>query len=137
MPLFLATFPSDVMSVGNARHAVEEALGEAHLEAFQDSARLVVDELVWNVVLHAGTAAVVRIKTDGDALMIEVGDGSREPPAHRAAGPDDIAGRGLAIVDELAHSWGWDEFEDGKVVWARLAEPDAGADPGPDPGPEG
>ncbi|MCU1499949.1 MAG: Regulatory protein [Acidimicrobiales bacterium] len=126
MALLLATFPSDIMSVGNARHAVEEALTGANLEGFHDSARLVVDELVWNVVLHAGTAAVVRVRCDEATLLIEVGDGSRQPPVHRAAGPDDIAGRGLNIVDELADSWGWDEFDDGKVVWARLADPSRG-----------
>lgn len=122
MPLLLATFPSDVMSVGNARHAVEEALTEARLDGFHDSARLVVDELVWNVVLHADTPAVVRLVAEGDSLLIEVADGSSKPPTPRAAEADDIAGRGLSIVDELADSWGWEAFDDGKVVWARLGE---------------
>ncbi len=123
MALLLATYPSDIMSVGSARHAVEEALCEAHLDSFHEAARLVVDELVWNVVLHAHTSAVVRVRPDGRELVIEVGDGSREPPMLRQPGPDDIAGRGLAIVDEVSDSWGWDEVDDGKVVWARLAGP--------------
>jgi anti-sigma regulatory factor (Ser/Thr protein kinase) len=131
--LFLATYEPDLMAVGSARHAVGTALEEAGFEALADDARQVVDELVWNVVLHAGTPAVVRVSADGAAVVIEVADGNHEEPRHVHAGPEELTGRGLAIVDGLAESWGWHPVDAGKVVWVRLVpEPDRGT-PRPSP----
>jgi len=32
-----------------------------------------------------------------------------------------LEGRGMAIIEALAHRWGSDALADGKVVWAQLA----------------
>ena len=39
----------------------------------------------------------------------------------RRAGPTDLGGRGLLLVDEVATQWGSMPSRDGKVVWATLA----------------
>jgi hypothetical protein len=31
------------------------------------------------------------------------------------------SGRGMLLIDSVAHSWGWLPLEGGKVVWASLA----------------
>jgi hypothetical protein len=82
----------------------------------------VADELVWNVILHAGgsSAWLQVLQPAPDQLLIEVADASSAPPALVRPGPNDIAGRGLIIVDEMADGWGWRPLDIGKVVWARL-----------------
>ena len=76
-----------------------------------------------NAVTHTGTAAqlVLSREPDGRLLRICVGDGSTRHPAVRDAGPDALGGRGMAIVEGLAHSWGVTDQGEGKVVWAQLA----------------
>src|SRR4051794_11936505 len=112
-------------AVGQARHAVEDALERAGLSQFVDRARLVVDELCWNVVIHAETPAVVRVTGDEDHVVVTVGDGAGGTPAVGHADPEAVAGRGLVIVDGIADEWGWHRVDAGKIVWVRL---DAGSD---------
>ena len=66
MQVLTTTYPPDVMSVGQARTDIGDTLEEAGLDDLVDRARLVVDELVWNVVLHARTSAVVNVDIDLD-----------------------------------------------------------------------
>ena len=44
--------------------------------------------------------------------------------AHHAL-PNDLGGRGLDIVQGVAHRWGCDSLDQGKVVWAEFASVDA------------
>jgi anti-sigma regulatory factor (Ser/Thr protein kinase) len=120
--LLLEVFDADVAAVGNARGAVEEQLVAAGMEEFVDAARLVVDELVWNVVIHAGTKAVVRVATqERGGVTIDVADWGPGEPTLREPGPEDLTGRGLMIVNELSDAWGWYPTDGGKVTWAHLA----------------
>lgn len=127
--LLLESYPADALSVGAARHAVDVALLDAGIrdDAGLERARLIVDELVWNVVLHAGTAAVLRVSIDDGMLLVEVGDGSADGPKRLPVEPDAIAGRGLLIVEDLADEWGWEPVRNGKIVWARLRLAPAGS----------
>lgn len=130
--LLVETYPADVLSVGNARHDVERALEGAHLEPFRESARHVVDELVWNVVLHAESPAIIRLTETGAEVVLEVADTCADLPTPRHPQPDELAGRGLAIVEELTTAWGCRAVAGGKIVWATLrgltdAEVDAGS----------
>ncbi|GAA4970223.1 hypothetical protein GCM10023225_10380 [Kineococcus glutinatus] len=87
------------------------------------SAELITSELVTNAITHTGTPARLQLTRfgEGEHLRIAVGDGSTRHPTPREAGPDALGGRGLAIVDVLAESWGVRDEGDGKVVWAQLA----------------
>ncbi len=91
-------------------------------ENLLDTAQLVTSELVTNAVTHTGTAATLAVSREpgGTALRIAVGDGSTRHPAARDAAPDALGGRGLAIIDALAQSWGVTDQGEGKVVWAQL-----------------
>jgi anti-anti-sigma regulatory factor len=84
-------------------------------------ATLIVSELVSNVVDHAQTMATLRLSVRQRYLYIAVRDGSPDEPI-KAGGmsPTAPAGRGLLIVEECAHSWGWLPTDGGKVVWASL-----------------
>jgi serine/threonine-protein kinase RsbW len=89
-----------------------------------DSVLLVASELVGNAVRHAQPAAsgMLEIEWDLDTacVVIQVGDHSHELPQRRQPTPDEPSGRGLAIVDALAESWGAETDRDGKRVWARI-----------------
>ena len=91
----------------------------AHLVA---PASLIVSELVSNVVDHAHTMATLRLSLRRRFLTIALRDGSPDEPVKSAGpSPDARTGRGLVLVEESAHSWGWLPTDGGKVVWASLA----------------
>lgn len=85
----------------------------------------VVSELVSNAARHArplpaGGIHVTWVVTP-DLIEVRVTDGgSPHQPRLCAVGPDDIAGRGLAIVAALADSWGVTRDGTGHCVWARF-----------------
>ena len=76
---------------------------DAH--AFADDALLVVDELVANAVLHAGTEIELRLALHRNRLGLAVADRSPHRPTVEQA--DDAAerGRGLLLVDAVATGW--------------------------------
>lgn len=82
-----------------------------------ETAQLLVSELVTNALLYGGKGGPTRLRVGVQGtLRLEVTDSSTEPPTPRHAGPDDIGGRGLELVDVLADRWGWNPREDGKTV---------------------
>jgi anti-sigma regulatory factor (Ser/Thr protein kinase) len=87
-------------------------------------ARLLVSELVTNVVLHARTGMVLRAGTRGWRLRVEVRDGGTGRLGRRLAeaGPDADGGRGWQIVAMMAADWGVHSGPDGvgTVVWFEL-----------------
>jgi anti-sigma regulatory factor (Ser/Thr protein kinase) len=86
--------------------------------------RLVISELVTNVVRHTGTAMDVTVRRRPGGLHLAVCDGNARLPRLRhdsgeAADPRG-AGHGLQIVDALAMCWGAISTRDGKMVWATM-----------------
>jgi len=87
------------------------------------TAALLVTELVTNAVLHAKTAVEVCLERLTDSrVRVEVRDGSKVRPSLRYHGLDATTGRGLAMVSQLAQSWGVDVGDHGKIVWLFLNE---------------
>jgi anti-sigma regulatory factor (Ser/Thr protein kinase) len=79
---------------------------------------LMVSELVSNAVEHGEGTVQVCLRTEGDRLRVEIVDGSDGQPVRRYAMPGALSGRGLEIVDRLAHAWGWEPVDGGgKLVW--------------------
>ena len=134
------TLPPAADSPRSARRFLLSVLRGAVDEDTLDSALLLVTELVTNVVVHAGTPAVVDISpTDPGELTIRVRDLHPVRIGASRRGSDDAAGaggagglgepglgglredgRGLALVDALASSWGTEHGAGGKSVWFRL-----------------
>jgi len=65
---------------------------------------LLTSELVTNAIVHAGTDLVVSVRRDGHRTRVAVRDEEVTPP--RRHEPSLEGGRGLALVDALAGSWG-------------------------------
>ena len=85
-----------------------------------DTAVLLTSEIVTNAFLHGRSAARVTLMTTGDRLRVEVGDDNSRLPQVAEPEREALNGRGLAIVDTLATSWGAAQHAEGKVVWFEL-----------------
>jgi len=92
-------------------------------------ATLVVSELVGNSVRYAtplpGGVLQVSWSVDPDCIRLRVSDGGGPSvPARHDAGPEDVRGRGLAIVAALARNWGVEFGHNGSgpmsTVWVEL-----------------
>ncbi|UNS98187.1 ATP-binding protein [Streptomyces tubbatahanensis] len=88
---------------------------------------LIISELVTNAVRARAPqdrSVGVRIRhLPGEGLLrLEVSDAGEGRPVLREPDDDELGGRGLLLVDALAHRWGVDERMGGigKTVWAEL-----------------
>lgn len=82
-----------------------------------------VNELIANAVLHAGSGAMVRLVLDEHWLRVDVEDASDRAPVLAEA--SDRGGRGLKIVDALSSDWGYALTPTGKRVWFEVRIDDA------------
>ncbi|WP_432543135.1 ATP-binding SpoIIE family protein phosphatase [Kineococcus sp. SYSU DK002] len=114
--------PPDTRAVRVARDYLRTTLAEWALAGACDEAELVVSELVTNAVLHTGspTALTLRHDVSGAVLCVGVEDGSTRQPQPRDPGEDATGGRGMGIVEVVAHRWWVAPRGDGKTVWADL-----------------
>lgn len=110
-------------SVRASRSFVVAALHRLEADDLVHDATLIVSELATNAVRHARSPFRVSVSELGGLVCIsvkDVGDGHAALPA-TAADDEAVEGRGMAIIDALAHRWGYSALDDGKVVWAQLA----------------
>jgi anti-sigma regulatory factor (Ser/Thr protein kinase) len=110
---------------------VERTLRSWNCRDFIDAARVVVTELVSNVVRHAGTDVCIEVELLDDRLRIAVADHAEGELVLRTVNPRNLGGRGLHLVDELSERWGVDRHPGEKSVWAewRVAVPAGGGAP--------
>ena len=114
------TLDADVNAPGKARAAVAAHLVANRLSpgALADKAVLIASELVTNAV-QAGAAGIeVDLRVASGRLDLVVTDDADGWPAPTRASVDDIAGRGLSIVEHLADSWGVERRRRGKAITA-------------------
>lgn len=124
-------------SVPKARALLRAKLGEWRaIQSCFEEGELVLSELVTNAVRVPvpGDRLVgvhIACRGRGELLRLEVSDAGAGRPEVQRPGELDKGGRGLLLVQTLAHRWGVDERPAGigKTVWAELLAP--GADPGP------
>lgn len=114
--------PGRADQVSYARSFVAGVLGDCPQ---LDDAVLLTSELCTNALEHTGsggdgTFEVVVIHAPG-SLRVEVcDDGAVGVPAVQSASDGSEVGRGLAIVDALAHRWGHRSIERGRCVFFEL-----------------
>lgn len=112
--------PPKTTSAGAARRFVTAALIREGFADTAELAALLVNELVTNAILHAGTDIDVRLRQASGRIRIEVADGGAGAVAVRDFEADASTGRGLLLVEELAEDWGAEPAGRGKVVWFEL-----------------
>jgi anti-sigma regulatory factor (Ser/Thr protein kinase) len=135
------TLPGIALSVSVARQCAGQMVANlAYLRIARANVELLVSELSGNAVRHtsSGDGGEFRLELWLDipgtrpVLVVAVHDqGSDGFPAVRESSLDPLneGGRGLCIVDGLAHDWGFAVRSGGGcVVWAELTS--EGASPG-------
>ncbi|MFE0458512.1 SpoIIE family protein phosphatase [Kitasatospora sp. NPDC058965] len=113
--------------VGRARRFVRHTLDGWGLATLVDQAELLTSELVTNALVHAGAPTQLRLFRN-QALTVEVSDVDGHAPRLRRALEDDEGGRGMHLVNEMAHRWGSRATPRGKLVWFELELPLGSAD---------
>ncbi|WP_195910979.1 SpoIIE family protein phosphatase [Streptomyces kaniharaensis] len=112
----------DHAMVAHSRRFTRETLVEWGLGSLADWAELLTSELITNALVHAGSPTQLRLFCNR-MLTVEVADEEGEAPRMRRARTEDEGGRGMHLVNELAHRWGSRRTKDGKVVWFELELP--------------
>jgi signal transduction histidine kinase len=118
--------PADVHAPARARRFVIASLGRlSHglSSSRGDDVVLVVSELVTNSVRAGASTVDVELVISADRIRLEVTDDAPGWPELRHADPDDITGRGLSIVQDLADDWRTSSLTPGKrvtVTWSRV-----------------
>jgi anti-sigma regulatory factor (Ser/Thr protein kinase) len=110
------------LAVRRAREVVARCGGAAGLdEHVLDSAVLLTSEVVTNALLHGHSVTDLTVAAGPAGVHVAVGDRGPARPRRVERGADALDGRGMAIVDALAHDWGVRPGDDGKVVWFEVA----------------
>jgi anti-sigma regulatory factor (Ser/Thr protein kinase) len=95
-----------------------------------DNAELILSELVTNALrVHVPWDRQIGVRIErpavGGLLRLEVSDAGGGRPEVRAPSDDETCGRGLLLVQLLAHRWGTcpRPYDIGKTVWVELTAP--------------
>ena len=113
----------DPASVRRARALVRQVCQEAGLSVDAvDAAVLLTSETVTNAFTHGRSEArlCARAVARGRRVRVEVSDDDSRHPQRAPRDEDSLSGRGLALVDALAASWGVRDDRYGKTVWFEV-----------------
>jgi serine/threonine-protein kinase RsbW len=111
--------------VGIVRHRLHRLLVDLpHVQL--DDVLLAASEVLTNAVLHGDGLVAMRVSMQGPVLRVEVSDDGDSVPAYDVDCAEDAeSGRGLFIVNVLAHRWGVapNDPAPGKTVWFEMGRP--------------
>jgi anti-sigma regulatory factor (Ser/Thr protein kinase) len=117
------SLPAEPQAARLARQATHAQLAFWRVPQLEDTAVLLVSELVTNSVRHAhtrGSELALRLEITWTSLRIEVHDADPRWPQPCAPARFDESGFGFVLVDALASNWGVSDTATGKAVWAEL-----------------
>ena len=117
------TLPATGRAAGLARQATRDALAAWQVAHLEETAVLLVSELVGNVLRHARARALAMalcLDLGMASLLIEVHDTDPHEPRPRTPGTLDESGFGFVLIEALAGKWGVRQTEAGKAVWVEL-----------------
>ena len=115
------SYAPEPSSARSARRDLRSTLQGVVDRAALEVVELLTSELVSNVIEHARTTARVTAVITGARLRVSVTDeGPGMPTRQVDVSPQRVSGRGLALVETLAASWGVGAADVGKTVWFEL-----------------
>jgi len=123
-------FPSTPASPALVRELVRESLAGAEPGVLED-VLVMASELAANAVMHARSPFFVHLHADATRIWLGVEDANTRMPRFAPVAQDSTGGRGLALVEALATSWGADRELGGKLVWFEVVLAPAGPRPAP------
>jgi anti-sigma regulatory factor (Ser/Thr protein kinase)/DNA-binding XRE family transcriptional regulator len=118
------TFPATAQQVREARRFLAAILED---DPATEDALLCLSELVTNALLHSrssepGGSFTVQAQRHGNHLRVDVRDQGGPWVTPAPTDPAEQNGRGLAIVDQVAHTWGRSGDETGWTVWFETGQ---------------
>ncbi|MCI0384765.1 SpoIIE family protein phosphatase [Streptomyces sp. CNQ085] len=132
--LVMSVSQSEQVRISDARHRLRELMFDWAPEDQVEGAVLMLSELLTNALVHTDWDAALAVGLEGEPgsrrLRVEVSDSSDEPPHPRDPGELASHGRGLMLLEMLAHSWGVEPMGTGKSIWFELHEAREGPDRG-------
>ena len=110
-------------SVGAARRFVRDALKARQIDdGIVNTVELLTSEVVTNAIVHARSGPQLAVELHGNVVRVAVRDLGPGVPVRRLSHIDDVSGRGVVIVEELASAWGVERERNGaKQVWFEVA----------------
>ncbi|WP_405142211.1 ATP-binding protein [Sphaerisporangium sp. NBC_01403] len=117
--------PHDLSMVGKTRGMVNEILTAWALRHLADDVVLVAGELLANAITYGEPPVRLTLSAGTGELHLQVTDHGPEQPRHLHLSLEAVHGRGLTIVEALAHQSGVTQLPgtQGKTVWARWRLP--------------
>ena len=115
------TLKPEPEQVAAARRFTRHTLTTWGRAELADTVCLLVSELMSNAVRHARQTISLRLHHTDREIITEIADDNPIMPAPAVPGPSDEYGRGLALVETLASSWGSLPSDGGKIVWFGIA----------------
>jgi anti-sigma regulatory factor (Ser/Thr protein kinase) len=113
-------FPAQAVAVTMCRRFVATSLADVPAET-RCVAELMASELATNAITHAASEFTVRVEHDDHRIKVEVSDEGTALPCLRNPSEDEVHGRGLHIVNNLADTWGSRANPGGgKTIWFAL-----------------
>lgn len=102
------TLDQQLSSAAMARHWVCDHCPEQHLPAARRwIAELLTSELVANALEHGSGPVLLTLTHDDEGIVVGISDGDTRVPSLRRQVPTATEGRGIALVDALATTWGY------------------------------
>lgn len=119
MPRLEVRLSHGPQAAAEARRAVQRLAVHLQPRVLED-VRFLVNELVTNGVKYGRGSVYLCIDASSDTIRVEVTDeGAGFRPHVEVPGTQQTSGRGLFLVDRIAHRWGVDG-PDGTHVWFEI-----------------
>jgi len=116
-----ADLPAVLSSASAARQVVRLAGARWMGTEALDTLELLTSEIVTNALLHGRAEPHLVVTVRGQTVRVAVDDQPSGWPRPKAVPVLSQSGRGLALVDALASSWGVEQLpEDRKRVWFEV-----------------
>ena len=108
--------------MGAARRFVRDVLTTRQVdEGVVRTVELLTSEVVTNAIVHARSGPQLAVELNDNSVRVAVRDVSPDVPVRRLGRLDDVSGRGVVIVQELATAWGVERERNGtKRVWFEV-----------------
>ena len=115
---------ADPGAVATARARIRDTLEKWNVPAAViEDLVLLGSELVTNAIIHGRPPIEMRMRRTATDVILEVADAASFYPRRKRPSKFEEHGRGLAIVDVLAHDWGSRMTDGGKAVWCAVSIP--------------
>ncbi|MDO9485804.1 MAG: ATP-binding protein [Actinomycetota bacterium] len=118
---FVHELDRDPTALQPARQALETWCSAEQIDP--DSILIIANELCSNAIRHGTGQVLLRAISSPTWIGLGVwqeGSASISLPPRVTHEELQLTGRGLAIVDALAESWGWQSTSESTLIWARI-----------------